>query len=200
MADNGKKDTLDEKVNETVAALDPEQLAKWVVVPHRKARGKWVIENPQITDYGKFREHVAGYVKHHFKSIYKGELSDEEASGQAHQILEAAFQRQGGFEHAFDLSREGKLDEVVNALSTYFETQASERYVTHHITTLDPKDLEGRSKVVEKVYEKYRSILPKGTKPRKAEFDARDLPGVISRYVNAAHSAATSVGEYKKAA
>jgi hypothetical protein len=166
--------------------LNPEIVTEKVIVPHRRIRNSWKIEKPQITEYDEFRKHISGYVQHHWKNWYKGDISEEEAFGHARQVLDAVFKKeggsQGGFQHAYKLAKEGRLDEVVNALSNQFEAQAHNNYFTHHMSIIQPDDLDAQADVVRKLFDRYKHLAPKGTKFRKPEYYVAHHPEMIRTY------------------
>ncbi len=182
-----------------LSALDPQQISKKVVIPHRRAKTKWKIENPQMEVYEDFRKHIIGYMQHHWKEIYQGKMSEEEAFGHAHQLLEAVFRDHGGYEHAFDLAREGKLDEVIGALSSALEQQATTRYISHHVKTPDPHDLEGNTKLVRELFDKYKTFLPAKAKLRRPEYYANNPEVLIDLYRHTAERIMQQTGEYTPA-
>ena len=122
----GKKGAPKEiSIDELVEKLSPEAVAEKVVKPHRKIRNNYKIGSPVVSDYNAFVKQVAGYVRHHWKEHYNGDISEHDAFGRAKAILDARFREQGGITHAFGLAKEGKLDEVVNTLSAQFEAEST---------------------------------------------------------------------------
>ncbi|MBI5392530.1 hypothetical protein HZA96_01550 [Candidatus Woesearchaeota archaeon] len=162
--------------------LDPEKVTEKVIVPHRKIRNSWKIEDPQIKDYDKFRKHISGYVQHHWKNWYKGQIGEEEAFGHARQVLDAVFEKEGGFQHAYKLAKEGKLDDVISAISNQFEAQSHNSYIAHQLSIVPPDDLDAQTDLVKKVFEKYKHLTPEGTKFKKPEYYARNHGKMIQAY------------------
>lgn len=191
---NGSKPAFD--LDQIVEALSPDVIAKKVTEPHRKIRIAYKIEKPSVSDYQDFMKQITAYVKHHWKEFYKGQISDEHAFGEAHSILEQIFEKEGGVKHAFTLAREGKLDEVIDALSNTFENKALSHYMTAQTRTSDPNDLEGQTKIVAAVMEKYKPFLPKGKKLEKPEFYAGQHQKFIQFYLNAVRQA-ESMAKYE---
>lgn len=186
---NGSKPAVD--LDHIVEALSPDAIAKKVIEPHRKIRIAYKIEKPSVSDYQNFMKQITAYVKHHWKEFYKAQISDDHAFGEAHSILEQIFEKEGGVKHAFEIARHGKLDEVIDALSNTFENKALSHYMTSQTRTSDPNDLEGQTKIVAAVMEKYKPFLPKGKKLEKPEFYASKHQDFIQLYLNAVRQAGT---------
>ncbi len=184
---NGSKPAFD--LDQIVEALSPEVVAKKVIEPHRRIRIAYKIEKPSVSDYQDFMKQITAYVKHHWKEFYKGQISDEHAFGEAHSILEQVFQKEGGVKHAFAMASQGRLDEVIDTLSNSFENVAVAHYTTAQTRTSDPNDLEGQTKLVAAVMEKYKPFLPKGKKLEKPEFYAAQHQQFVQLYLGAVKQA-----------
>jgi hypothetical protein len=189
----GTKKSGSQNLADIVNALHPDKIAEKVVIPHRKIRAGYKLTEVQLDDHEEFKKEISKYMQHHWKGWYKGELKEEDAFGHAKEILDAAFERQGGYQHAVGLAREGKLDEVIDALASTLENQAVNRY-TSHVTQTDPDDLEAQTDIAAAVMEKYKPFLGKGKKMEDPKYFARNYKNLI----NVAAQLSASATQFEK--
>lgn len=202
MADKKEKTSLDK----IVEALHPEKITKQIIVPHRKIKTSWKIDNPQIEKYGEFTKHITGYMQHHWKGWYGGKLGDDEAFGHAHALLDGLFETEAkkhnlesGYEYAFKLSREGKLDEVISTLAAHLEHDAQRKYVTSKMKShINPDDLPAQTALVAEIMDKYKTFLPEGMKLRKPEFYAKNHEQFVQTYLSTIQHAGETMAEKHK--
>ncbi len=202
MADKKEKTSLDK----IVEALHPDKITKQIVIPHRKIKTGWKIDNPQIEKYGDFTKHITGYMQHHWKGLYGGKLGDDEAFGQAHAYLDQIFgdtaHKHGmgsGYEYAFKLAQEGKLDQVISVLADSLEEEAKQKYLTSKMkSNIDPSDLPAQTALVAEIMDKYKTFLPEGMKLRKPEFYAKNHKQFVDMYLSTIQHAGETMAEKHK--
>ncbi len=183
-----------------VAALDPEAIGEKVVAPHREIRGNYKIGKHQLKTHKDVSEEVAKYVQHHFKGAYKGELDSDEAYATGHQILERAFEREGGYQHALNLAKQGKVGEILDAIARFYESQSQQRYITAQLhKAAEPGDLEAQAGLVKEVFNKHKKRLGEHDDLLAPEMFAQNYAQVVNEYLQGQRGIKETYGKKPKA-
>lgn len=176
--------------------IDPKEINKKVELPHREARNKF-ISGIKVKDYNEFMDRVTEYVQHHHKEVYGSEMPKELAFSQARQILEQAYEKQGGFKHAVDEAKRGNLREILDRLSDGIEQEHRQAYVSHALSRIDPQDFNTHVKLMDQYKKKYDSLLPEDFKAKSSEELARDYKALIVNHSQLVHSLKSNLKKYK---
>ncbi|MBN2454735.1 hypothetical protein JXB11_04275 [Candidatus Woesearchaeota archaeon] len=178
MATATKESTLDKMLEE----LDEEYIDNKVSKPHDKIRNKYKVEKDEIADYNTFKQEITKYVQHHWKEWYKGNISDGEAFAHAHEILNSALRDRGGFVEAFKMAKKGKFADVIDALSTNFESEAKQKHISSVLNSVDPLDYDTQTEIVSGLMEKQSGLFPADMKKKDPKHIARDYGKFAQHY------------------
>lgn len=188
-----KKSTLDEIVEQ----LHPEAIQRKIGIPHAEIRNKYKLDKVKLDDHDAFRNEIIKYVKHHWKEWYKGEISDEEAFGHAHQLLEAVFEKEGGYRHAYKLAKEGKMKDVIDSIASGLEQTATSSHITNALGKIDPNDYDKQTEIVSELMDRHAGLFPKDMKKKDPKHLARDYRNFTRAYANMVAAAKEQYGKEK---
>jgi hypothetical protein len=193
-----------EDLDQIVADLDPEKVNE-KVVGHDKARETYVLDKFKVKNYQEFREQLIKYMKHHYKhkETYNTTLDDDRAFAKAHDILDQALKKEGGFVGAYKKAKKGEMKDLLDLLAASEKEDHKENYITSVMKRISPDDtdegvFDQRVGIVKKVMDVYGKLLPKGIKKRKPEALAHQYEGFIKMYQNAVNQAKEVVGGEKE--
>lgn len=190
-----------------VEELDPEKIDEVVGDKHADARADYKLhkKDRKAKDYRSFKDAVIKYMKHHRKAIHGVSLSDHDAFGEAHQLVDIAFRRQGegsgaGWERAYkELARKGKVHQVLDGIASILENQERQNYVTHVFHKVDPYDFKTHTKFMGQYLNKYKAVLPSDFKTQTPEQLAQNWQELINAHVKLVSDYKDQLGEYKPA-
>jgi hypothetical protein len=182
-------------------SLDPDKIDAEVGLKHREARNKFKIEDIKVKGYQQFRKTIIDYIKHHHKEVYGSDMPDEMAFGQAKDILDQAYKKEGGkeggFIQAFKQGSKGNMAEVIDALARQLEGEHTHNYIRNIMHQVDPLDFEGHVKLVEQYLSKYSGSLPKAMKKKSKEQLANDYEALVQHHIGVVDSVRSKVKGYE---
>ena len=165
-------------------ALDDETITEKITVPHQTARESFAVEDHAITDYNAFVQKISKYVKHHLKNANATteEVSDANAFSESYVALQEGFRNQGGFKHALELAKRGRMREVIDAIAEQLQSRASQEYNhLHTVGVVAPDDFDTQSAIVKGIFERMKTLDP-SLNLGKPELFAHDYARVVSTY------------------
>jgi hypothetical protein len=158
--------------------LAPAEIHKHVEDKHRKAHHEARSDKYKVDTHPEFAEELKTFVKKYKKSRDGHEPDDHRAYGEAKRLLNALFEREGGYKGAFDLASEGKLNVVLQKLSDHYEASERNDYINHAMIDIDPRDSDSHKDIAKKVVELYKGFLPKGVET-DPDILAADYEGLL---------------------
>lgn len=183
-------------LDKIIGELDPDKINEQVEMKHRQARHNYDLKDIKVTDYNKFVDEIASYVKHHENEIKKAELSDEDARGMALSLVRQLYREKEGLKGAMKDAREGRMDKVLDSLANALEHTERNNYVQHVMSKIDPDDFEGHVQLVKQYKSKFEQFMPKEMKSKSAEALAKDYESLIDHHVNVVATTKDRIGEY----
>lgn len=182
MADK-KKPTLSGIVED----LSPKKIEA-IERKHAEARNKYQLKNIEVGNWADFRKELTSYMKHHHKYTLLGgkagpELSDESALSEGLNILEAAYEKEGGQKYAYNIARKGKLNDILNAIASVKSQQEMTDYEKFVKSKIDPQDRELHKAFAKEFRSKYKEFIPKGMKTKSDEELAMHYNQLITHHL-----------------
>lgn len=153
-------------LDDILAMLSEEELARQVYVPHDMARQSYQLEKGTVSNHDEFRYIIADYYKHHFAQTVSGQpaMPDDMAEGNAREILEKVYANEGGVAAALDYSKTGErggLRRVLDAIAEHMKRDLEKKYIWRvHDTFIDPLDKPQQIELVREYFNKFRAYLP----------------------------------------
>lgn len=165
-------------------ALGEDTITEKITVPHQTARESFTVEDHAITDYNAFIEKISGYVKHHLKNANgtTEEVSDANAFSEAYMALQRGFENQGGFKHALELAKRGRMRDVIDAIAEQLQTRATQEYNhLHTVGKVAPDDFDTQTAIVQGLFTRMKQLDP-SLNLGKPELFAHEYSQVVGTY------------------
>ncbi len=192
-AGEGEKVVIGEKsmeanLDEILALLDEENIARAVSIKHDTVREKYTLEKSTVANYEEFLVEITKYYGHHFrKTIADAKLPVEIATQNALEIVTQAYASQGGLEAAYknaNIGTSGGLRAVIDSIYEALKREQEEKYINHVLTTqVNPLDWNEKTTLMRQYLTKFGRYLPAGTKARSPEQLANNYSDLIKLHI-----------------
>lgn len=184
-------------LDDLIERLDPDVANKKAgVAKHQNARNKYHLKNPGVSNWDEFRKEVIKYTKHHHKKLYGTKLSDDKAWDKGKEYFKDEKGKPNVTAH-YKNARDNKLAGVLNEISSGLESQDVQAYYAHVIDSIDPHDTDLKVKLMEQYKAKYKSILPKELKTKKAIELANNYENLIMGHASLVQNKKQEMEVYK---
>ncbi len=179
-AHGGHESPLETMLN----ALSDETITEKITVPHQAARESFTVDDHSVTDYSAFVEKISAYVKHHSKKVTgtTEDVSDANAFSEAYMALQRGFENQGGFKHAIELAKRGRMRDVIDTIAEQLQSRASQEYNhLHTVGKVAPDDFDTQTAIVQGLFTRMKQLEPR-LNLGKPELFAHEYSQVMGRY------------------
>lgn len=188
----GPKHNLDKLVD----AISPKKINE-KMEPHKKAHNGYKLGKTDVADHDEFVKEIKAYVKHHFKSTDKADLSDDDAYSKARRLLESEFKDEGGYVGAYRKARDGDMKEVIRALAHGAQADAADSYVEHTMSQIDPLDFDAHVEIARQYIGKFKGLVSGDLKTKSPEQLAHNYQGLIRHLQSVKQSAESNLKKYE---
>jgi hypothetical protein len=175
-------------LEQIVAQLQPEYITDNVTVRQRDVKTSYHIERIKVDNHQQFMDELVRYIQHHWKKIHNGEISESEAFGKAKEILEGRLNEHGGYNYAYQLAKQGRMDDIIGVLASHFESKARNDHIQRVMYSVDPDDMVTKTKIVKQVFEIYKKLTPDVKNFRDPVFFAAQYDTIVREYVQLVES------------
>ncbi|MFC1723699.1 hypothetical protein ACFL0V_06160 [Nanoarchaeota archaeon] len=184
------------KLEEIAGKLTEETVRDKVTLPNRKAYMSFEQKQTKASSYEGFEKEVARYIQHQAKSISGGkvEMDEQTALSKAQELLDSAYQQEGGFKGAYEKAKDD-MGSVMHKLATTLEANEKAKHRNRILSKIDPTDFKTHVALANQ-YLKFATGLAPEVKARSAEDLAQDYKSVIMNYANMQSMARQSVQSY----
>jgi len=149
-------------------------------LPHIRTHHRYPLDKISVATYEEFRQELIKYEKHHQRELFNTVMSDETAFARAQQILQATFEKQGGFLGAYKKARQGRLGDIINALANAEAGQCVATHQTYVLKKVDPLDWDTHVKLAREFKIIYGNFVPSDMQQQSVEQLATGYEGLIT--------------------
>jgi len=185
-------------VNSLLQALDERTIAKQVAIPHDEARMQYSLNSSTVTDFDEFSRVIADYYNYHYTRCisHGGNLSANEATGRAKEILEQVYRRRNGdivsaFNDAHD-GTNGGMRGILDIIAEGVKAEAVQRYIREvfdqHVT---PNSWEQKVEIIRQFIAHCGANLSSSIQADAPERYAQNYNELIQSYTNALQQASS---------
>jgi len=153
-------------IDDLCTMLDEVAVARNVGIAHDEARAAYGLKKNTVSSFDEFNGLIADYYGYHSGRcvVPGGRIASFEASGQASEILEKAYRRQGGnLMSAYRDAQEGTnggLRIILDVIAEQLKEESIERYVRHAFNQyVDPTSWNQRVEIIRQFIDRYRQVL-----------------------------------------
>jgi len=181
--------------------MDDEAIAEAVDIPNDEARQSYPLERNTVDSYQEFHEEITMYYQHHIlHAIGNPVMPVFLASGLARDIVDIAFQRQGGLEAAYRNARTGRFGGLAGSFDAICQTlkqEHEEKYMEHIFNTfIDPLNYEDHVELMRQYLERFGNFLPDEESRRTPEDLARNAKELIKTHVKVVNNIRTTMRRF----
>ena len=178
-------------VNSLLQALEERTIAQRIAIPHDEARMQYSLNSSTVTDFDEFSRVIADYYNYHYTRCisHGGNLSANEATGRAKEILEQIYRRRNGdivsaFNDAHD-GTNGGMRGILDIIDEGIKAEAVQRYIREvfdqHVT---PNSWEQKVEIIRQFIRRCGANLGSAIRGDQPERYAQNYRELIRSYVD----------------